>query len=40
MSTNAKAFKGVRNEGELLNITKILQEDDIIYDPLSDLGFD
>jgi hypothetical protein len=40
MSTNAKVFKRVRNEGELLNITKILQEDDIIYDPLSDLGFD
>lgn len=40
MSTNAKVFKGTRIEGELLNLTKILQEDDIIYDSLSDLGFD
>ena len=40
MSTNSIVFKGTRKVGELLNLTKILQEDDIIYDPLSDLGFD
>jgi hypothetical protein len=39
MSTNAKVFRGARNEGELLNLTKILQEDDLIYDSLTDLGF-
>lgn len=40
MSTNAKVFQGTRNEEELLNLTKSLQEDYIIYDSLSDLGFD
>lgn len=40
MSTNAKQFNGTRNEEELLNLTKCLQEDHIIYDSLSDLGFD
>jgi hypothetical protein len=39
MSTNEKVFKGARNEGELLNLTKILQEDDLIYYPLTYLGF-
>ena len=33
-------LKGLEIEEELLNLTKCLQEDHVIYDSLSDLGFD